>query len=69
MSYTALNAAAVSYSTATGANASFYFNALGKPYNTGDVAPTCNFNQPLTISITGDATRTVVIEQETGYVH
>jgi MSHA pilin protein MshC len=69
MSYTALNASAVSYKTAVGANASFYFNALGKPFNAGDVAPTCNFNQPLTISITGDAARTVVIEQETGYVH
>lgn len=67
--YTALNASAVSYKTAVGANASFYFNALGKPFNTGDVAPTSNFNQPLTISITGDAARTVVIEQETGYVH
>ncbi|MGZ3236518.1 MAG: pilus assembly FimT family protein [Burkholderiaceae bacterium] len=69
MSYTALNASAVSYLTAVGANASFYFNALGTPFNTGDVAPTSNFNKPLTISITGDASRTFIIENETGYVH
>jgi MSHA pilin protein MshC len=64
ITYTA-NAAA-SYISA---GASFYFNALGKPFNTGDVAPTCNFNQVLTIAIIGDITYSIIIEQETGYVH
>lgn len=66
ITYTALNAAATSY---VASNPSFYFNALGKPFNTGDTAPTSNFNQPLTLSVTGDSTRSIIIEQETGYVH
>jgi MSHA pilin protein MshC len=48
----------------------FYFNGLGRPYlatdpNTGDGTFT-----GLTLTVTGDGlTRTIAVEQETGYVH
>lgn len=52
------------------AKAGFYFNALGKPFNTADVEPASNFTARLDIAITGDGdTRHVYVEQETGYVH
>lgn len=52
------------------AKAGFYFNALGKTFNTTDVEPASNFTARLDIAITGDGdTRHVYVEQETGYVH
>jgi MSHA pilin protein MshC len=48
----------------------FYFNALGKPFNTTDVEPVSGFAAQLDIAIAGDGdTRHVYVEQETGYVH
>ena len=50
--------------------AGFYFNALGKPFNTADVEPLSDFAAQLDIAISGDGqTRHVYVEQETGYVH
>jgi hypothetical protein len=54
----------------TAGDATFFFNALGEPYNTGDTPPTSSFTQNLTVTITGDSTSSsFVIERETGYVH
>lgn len=51
-------------------NALFYFSAQGKPYNPGDTEPTSTFTGQLSITITsGGSTRTIFVEQETGYVH
>lgn len=48
----------------------FYFSAQGKPYNPADTEPTSTFNAQLTITISsGGSTRTIFVEQETGYVH
>lgn len=48
---------------------SFFFNALGKPFKTGDIEPASDF-ATLDISISGDGTtRHVYVERETGYVH
>lgn len=56
--------------TYTSANALFYFNALGKPFNSTDPAATSTFIQALDISIQGDdTTRHIYVERETGYVH
>ena len=46
-----------------------YFNALGRPFLSGNVDPVSTF-AGLTIAIAGGGnTRTVVVEAETGYVH
>lgn len=48
---------------------SFYFDAQGKPYASGDAGVTSSF-QKLEIGIGGDGlARTVTVEPETGYVH
>jgi MSHA pilin protein MshC len=48
----------------------FFFNPLGRPFNTTDIEPASTFSAQLDIAITGDgSTRHVYIEQETGYVH
>lgn len=48
---------------------SFYFNALGRPFMATDIDPVSSFvRRQISIS-SGDDTRTVVIEAETGYVH
>lgn len=50
-------------------SATFYFDSLGRPYNSTDTVPVSTF-ATLTITITGgDATRTLTLEQESGYVH
>jgi MSHA pilin protein MshC len=70
VSYTSANAAAVSYNSSGTANATFFFSAQGKPYNTGNVPPVSAFNSQLTITVTGDgANHPFYVEQETGYVH
>lgn len=49
---------------------SFFFNALGKPFNIGNAEPVSTFINPRTVTITGGGmTRTIVVEPETGYVH
>jgi len=52
--------------------ASFFFDALGRPYLITDTVPTSNFYQSvaptLTVS-TGAASNLITIEPETGYVH
>jgi MSHA pilin protein MshC len=54
----------------TGANNFFYFDALGKPYAAADATTSATSTfAPLTISISADSTRSIVVEQETGYVH
>lgn len=47
----------------------FFFNALGKPFNNGDVPPLSTF---VTLNITfsgGQAPPNIIVEAETGYVH
>ena len=58
---TAASGVLLSSAPATG---SFFFDALGRPY---DAAGTSSPQR--TISITGDGTQSFVIEAETGYVH
>lgn len=54
----------------TTGNTLFYFSAQGKPYNPGDTEPATTFTTQLSIAISsGGATRTIFVEQETGYVH
>lgn len=49
--------------------AGFYFNALGRPFNLGDVDPSSTFSG-LTVSLSGGGVvGQIVIERETGYVH
>lgn len=43
---------------------SFFFDALGRPLDSSTT-----FSPQRTLSITGDGTKTFVIEAETGYVH
>lgn len=47
------------------ANAGITFDGLGKPYDSAGAALTA----AKTITVTGDVTRTITIEPETGYVH
>lgn len=64
--YTVTAASGVDLQTTT---ASYFFDALGRPYNSGDTVPTSNFIT-LTVSIVGGGqTRTITIERESGYVH
>lgn len=50
-------------------SATFYFDALGKPYLASDTIPDSTFST-LTINIVGGGdTRNVVVEEESGYVH
>ena len=47
--------------------ATYFFDALGRPYNAADTVPNSTFNT-LTITIAGGGdTRTVTVERETGY--
>jgi MSHA pilin protein MshC len=47
----------------------FYFNALGKPFNSADLPPNSSFVKS-DISLSGDGeARHIFIEPETGYVH
>lgn len=49
------------------ANANFYFNALGRPFNAIDNNPV---SSRLNFAVTGgDLTRTITVEPETGYVY
>lgn len=64
--YTVTAASGVDLQTTT---ATYFFDALGRPYSSGDSVPTSNFST-LTFSIVGgDQTRTITIEGESGYVH
>jgi MSHA pilin protein MshC len=54
--------------------ASFFFSALGKPYNAADVEPNSTFpaaaTQALAITLNGSGlSETIFVERETGYVH
>ncbi len=66
---------ASSRSSEAGAAASyFFFDAMGRPFNSADAAPPANyvstFTQALTLTFAGSATSYVVtVEPETGYVH
>lgn len=65
---TAVNTAGMSY--VSSGNATFFFGALGQPFNSTDTPPTSTFSQKLTVTVTGDSTaRSFDIERETGYVH
>ncbi|HEY8606812.1 MAG TPA: prepilin-type N-terminal cleavage/methylation domain-containing protein [Noviherbaspirillum sp.] len=67
VSYTAANAGGASYVASA---ARFYFDGLGRPFNTGDVAQVSNFASRLDLTINGaGAARSIAVEQETGYVH
>ena len=47
--------------------ATYFFDALGRPYNAADTVPNSTFNT-LTITIAGGGdTRTITVERETGY--
>ena len=64
--YTVTAADGVDLQTTT---ATYFFDALGRPYLSTDTVPTSNFST-LTITIVGGGdTRTIRVEQETGYVH
>jgi MSHA pilin protein MshC len=49
----------------------FYFNALGRPFNSSDAYPTSTSTfSGLTITLTGgNLNRVITVEKETGYVH
>lgn len=50
----------------------FFFDAIGRPYLSGDTPPTSNFYQPSapTLTVSSGATAIVVsVEPETGYAH
>jgi MSHA pilin protein MshC len=51
--------------------ASFYFDALGKPFAAADVAPTpvSTFNKLDVVVRASESVRTITVEMETGYVH
>ncbi len=64
--YTVTAASGVDLQTTT---ATYFFDTLGRPYNSGNTVPTSTFTT-LTISIVGGGdTRTITIERESGYVH
>jgi MSHA pilin protein MshC len=47
----------------------YFFDALGRPYNNTDAEPNSTFDT-LTVTITGGGdTRTITMERETGYAH
>jgi MSHA pilin protein MshC len=48
--------------------ATFYFNGLGRPFRSADKGDSTFTGQTLTIK-GEDLTRTITVEQETGYVH
>lgn len=55
---------------ALGTSVTFFIDAVGRPYNTGDTIPTSTLTSVLTASITGDgSTYTIMVEPETGFVH
>lgn len=61
--YTITAASGVDLTTTT----TFFFDALGRPYNTADTVPNSTFSA-LTISITGGGdTQAITVERETGY--
>ena len=46
----------------------FYFDAIGRPYNSADTVPTSTFTG-LTATISGGGdSRTIIVERESGYV-
>jgi MSHA pilin protein MshC len=49
--------------------ASYFFDALGRPYNAGDSVPNSSFVTLIVSIVGGSQTRTVTIEKESGYVH
>jgi MSHA pilin protein MshC len=49
--------------------AGFYFNALGRPYDIGNTEPNSTFARTTITLSGGGATRTIIVEPETGYVH
>ncbi len=64
--YTVTAASGVDLQTTT---ATYFFDALGRPYNSADTVPTSSFTT-LTISVVGGSqTRTITIERESGYAH
>lgn len=61
----------ITYVLAPSATTSFFFDPQGKPFSVGDTYPglTSSF-ATLTMTISGDgSSRTITVEQETGYVH
>lgn len=46
----------------------FYFDALGKPFDSGNAEPTSTFARTI-VTISGGMSRAITIEPETGYVH
>ncbi|MBE3025784.1 Tfp pilus assembly protein FimT/FimU [Janthinobacterium sp. GW458P] len=59
----------ISYSVPAEA-ASFYFNALGRPFKAGDAEPVSTFPARVSIGVVGGGmTRNIIVEGETGYVH
>jgi MSHA pilin protein MshC len=58
---TAASGVALSSAPATG---SFFFDALGRPFDAAGTA-----SPQRTITITGDSTQSFIVEAETGYVH
>jgi MSHA pilin protein MshC len=52
-------------------SASFYFDALGKPFAATDVVPTSvsTFSKLAVVVRASESVRTITVEMETGYVH
>ncbi len=64
--YTVTAASGVDLQTTT---ATYFFDALGRPYSSSDSVPISSFST-LTFSIVGGSqTRTITVERESGYVH
>jgi MSHA pilin protein MshC len=52
-----------------GANGVFYFDGLGRPYNSGDVLGTPTFTRMILTFTSGTSVNSFTIEAVTGYVH
>lgn len=64
--YTITAASGVDLQAAT---ASYFFDALGRPYKSTDFVPTSTFTTQTLAIVGGGDTRTITIERESGYVH
>ena len=67
--YTVTAPSGITLSLSVASPYTFFFDAIGRPYNATDIVPTSTFTG-LTVTISGGGdTRTIIVERESGYVH
>lgn len=67
--YVATTPSGVTLTLSAASPYTFYFDAIGRPYNSGDTIPTSTFTG-LTVTVSGgEDSRTITVERESGYVH